>query len=463
MSTLRALTMPKWGIEMTEGTLAEWQVSEGADFARGDVLTAIETDKIANEVEAEAAGRLARIVAPAGSKLPVGALLAVLADADTSPDQGAIDAFVTDYRPAGAASEAPPLAPARAPPPIQSSIPQNLAISPAARDAATRQQIDLSGLLGSGRVGRVTLQDVIQAGRPITTLPPADPLDISVSPEESNAFASPLAVRIAEKHGIDLRGIAGTGARGRIGKADVIARLPAPEVAPAPLKQDGVTIVPMSPMRKAIARQLSLSKATIPHFQVRNSVCLDDLLRLKDATKEANGEAPSITDYMIRACALALSRFPEVNIQVHGDEIHRFAHADIAIAVATEKGLITPILRAAETKPVRTISAEANILAANARAGQLSPHEYQGGSFSISNLGMFNIDQFDAIINPPQGAILAVGAAREIDITRDGNAAKTTRIQLSASFDHRAIDGALGAQFLAEVTRLLEHPLELII
>jgi len=399
---------------------------------------------------------------------------------------GALDTFVTGYGPASARGEAsaPPPSPAEAPtdtapaPPSPAAIPDGLAISPAARETAQRQQVDLRTLLGSGRGGRIPLQDVVQAARPPAPIPAPVALDIAPTPADPRVHASPLAIRIAAQHGIPLVGMVGTGARGRICKADVIARLPSaltqPELAPAApsvaaaaiatptaSSTPAVTVIPMSPMRKAIARQLSLSKSTIPHFYVRNAARLDRLIELRKAAKRATGEAPSINDYIIRACALALVTYPDVNVQVHDDTIHRFAHADISIAVATEKGLITPILRAAEGRSVLAIAGESKALAARARAGKLTPDEYQGGSFSISNLGMFGIDQFDAIINPPQGAILAVGATRQEALATDHALTFATRVQLSASFDHRAIDGALGAQFLAEVTRLLENPEDL--
>ncbi|SFS10459.1 2-oxo acid dehydrogenase subunit E2 [Sphingomonas jatrophae] len=484
MSGLRAFTMPKWGIEMEEGTVADWMVGEGADFAKGDLVTLIETDKITNEYEAEFPARLARIVTPAGEVRPVGALLAVFADPGSSPDAAALDAFVASYRPGGAAAATPPAASVSPPAPQPTvaaappAIPDGLAISPAARQLAEARGVDVASATGSGRDGRLTYQDVDQLDRPAP--PPVGGAPVSIAPTTAaldTVFASPLAKRLAVQHGVDLSGIAGSGRRGRIGKADVLACIapaaapaaPAPEAtpepvappAPPPTPATGVEVVRMSAMRKAIARQLTLSKSTIPHFYLRNSARVDALNSLRAQAKRAAGEAPSINDYLIRAVALALKAHPDVNIQVHGEEIHRFPHADVAVAVATDKGLLTPIVRAADTKSVAAISAEVKTLAARARAGKLASEEFQGGSFSVSNLGMFGIEQFDAIINPPQGAILAVGAARQAAMGVDHALTFATRIQLSLSCDHRAIDGAVGARFLAELTRLIETPEDL--
>jgi len=262
----------------------------------------------------------------------------------------------------------------------------------------------------------------------------------------------------------------GTGPRGRISKADVLQLIPraidaaAPSSGtPAPVRPASGTaeVLMMSSMRKAIAKALSHSKSTIPHFYLRSKVRIDPILNLRSQAKAATGEAPSINDYIVRACALALTQHPDVNIQVHGEEIHRFGSADIAIAVATDKGLITPILQAAETKSVAQIAREVKALAEKARAGRLAPEEYRGGSFSISNLGMFGIDQFDAIINPPQGAILAVGAGVRQPVEAGHALAFATVIELSLSCDHRAIDGAVGAAFMRTLKGLIEAPEQL--
>lgn len=480
MPQLRAFTMPKWGIEMTEGTIASWSVQPGQSFGKGDVLTLIETDKITNEVEAEFSATLARVLVGEGETVAVGTMLAVFSEGEATVDE--VDAFLSAQgiaitpRPAVAAMPAAASAtsaPARSAIPM--TVPADLAISPAARDRAIAHDIDPAALAGSGRNGRVTLQDVDQALAGPASIGFVGNVDIAVKTSHlDQVFASPLAKRLAVANGIELGLVKGTGARGRICKADVLDQLAVAQVpvakqespSPSPIlaasSADGEReIVPMSAMRKAIARQLTLSKSTIPHFYLRNAARVDALIAMRDAAKRATGAAPSINDYLLRAVALALQNHRDVNVQVHGDEIHRFADSDIAIAVATDKSLITPILRSAQTKSVAAIAAESKALAARAREGRLTADEFRGGSFSLSNLGMFGIAQFDAIINPPQGAILAVGAVENETFHMDHALVHAKRIHLSLSCDHRAIDGAVGARFLAELTRLIEHPEEL--
>lgn len=475
MADLKAFTMPKWGIEMAEGHVAGWMVKEGEPFAKGTVLTLIETDKIANDVEAEADGRLARIVAEAGETYPVGALLAVLGDGDAAE----VDAFVAGFQPSGGGvadvdedtgrlvspgadpAANPDLEPPPVPPAVE--ISDAVRISPAARARAAEAGIDVAGLKGSGRGERITAQDVDQASRPeapATLRGPYPPIP------PGPAFAAPAARRLAARHGVDLGGLTGTGPRGRISKMDVLAAVRPPEPAPPePLLQPvqaapaaaalGVEVVKMTPMRKAIARRLTQSKQTIPHFYVRRRVRADRLLALRGAIAAPR---PSINDYLVRASALALMEVPAVNIQVHDEEVHRFDRADIAVAVATEKGLVTPIVSGADLLLPAEIATRMGALAQRARAGKLRPAEFSGGSFSISNLGPFGVEQFDAIINPPQGAILAVGAARPEPIDDAGAIRIVPVLHLSLSCDHRAIDGADGARFLAALAELIEHP-----
>ncbi|HVO48036.1 MAG TPA: 2-oxo acid dehydrogenase subunit E2 [Steroidobacteraceae bacterium] len=488
MSTLRAFTMPKWGIEMQEGTVGEWSVREGEPFTKGQLIVSIETDKIVNEVQAEFDSTLVRVIAQTGETYPVGALLGVMADGAVSVAE--IDAFVESFEGAPGASVADREAPstgstaagrsaagasaglgtagasatpvagvssaaAGAPPAFE--IAAGIAISPTAREFAVRERIDVARIAGSGRNGRLTLQDVTQASRPERKVGGGSPVSVAVTTETLDRFyASPSAKRLAAEHNVNLAVIKGTGPRGRISREDVTQAANI-KAAAGPATHE-FEVVRMSAMRKAIAARLSHSKATVPHFYLRTEVNFDALLALRAGARQQAGSAPSLNDYLVRAAALALVEVPDVNIQVHADEIHRFRHADVAVAVATDKGLLTPIVRGAETKPVAEIGNELRQLAERARAGKLRPEEFEGGSFTVSNLGMFGVEQFDAIINAPQGAILAAGATRRRPVEVNGRAGFASLVALSLSCDHRAIDGAVGARFLAALRDLLESP-----
>ena len=466
MAALRAFTMPKWGIEMQEGTLAEWLVAEGAAFAKGDLIALIETDKITNEYEAERDGVLARIVTAAGETKPVGALLGVFADG--AADGADVDAFLLTFRAAntvtaagqGASSPAAaPAAPAAAADPtpiavavVPPSVPDGIAISPAGRALAEARGVDVAGLAGTGRGGRITHQDVDQASRPAAPIPAGGPVEIVVVPDTH--YASPLAKRLAAQHGVDLGTLRGTGPRGRICKADVLSRL-----APASSTGAGPDIVPMDKIRRIVARRLTEAKQAIPHFYLRADATVDALVAMRRVATLVAGEKASINDCLVRAVALALIEVPDCNVQVHGDAIHRFRTADVAIAIAADRGLVTPVIRAAETLSVHAIAEVTRGLLARANAGRLSHEDMSAGSFTVSNLGMFGIDGFDAIINPPQGAILAVGGMRRVwGEQADGSGAFESRIGVTLSCNHRAIDGAAGARFLAALKRRIETP-----
>jgi pyruvate dehydrogenase E2 component (dihydrolipoamide acetyltransferase) len=514
LSILRAFTMPKWGIEMTEGTISEWSISEGDAVAQGQTIALIESDKIVNEVQAEFDTRFVRLIATAGESYSVGELLAVMAGAEVTSAE--VDAFIAAFRPAGVAGESARAAAAAAeagnagtgatgagtrgaaataeagaataagadmpdtaaagarraatgagatPSSVlarnsvaaaihrEVEIPAGMQISPQARYRAGQLNIDLRTVAGSGRQGRITLQDIEQASRPARVVGGGAAVSIVPTTTALDVFyASPGAKRLAVIHSVDLARVRATGPRGRISRADVARD------AGVTLRGAAIEVIRMSPMRKAIARQLTLSKATIPHYYLRCQVRLDALQALRTDLKRQTGAAPGLNDYFLRATALALCDVPDVNIQVHGEEIHRFADANIAVAVATDRGLITPVLRAAQSKSVHVLAAELEPLVERARAGRLRAEDIEAGSFTVSNLGMFAVEQFDAIINPPQGAILAIGAATRQPVERDGGVAFASLAWLSLSCDHRAIDGAVGGHFLSALRELIEAP-----
>ncbi|KQX18213.1 MULTISPECIES: dihydrolipoamide acetyltransferase family protein [unclassified Sphingomonas] len=469
MADIRPFCMPKWGIEMTEGTIAEWMVREGDAFTRGQTLCLIETAKITNEVDAEYDAVVRRVLVGAGGEAePVGALLAVFADAAATDAE--IDAFIAAFRPAdtqvaakaGESAAARPAAAAAASAPKK--IVTNRPISPEALKLAEAEGVAIEDIEGSGRGGRITYQDVQQAMRPAAT--PALRGTVPLDAEVARIFASPLARRIAARHGIDLSALKGTGARGRISKGDVLALVPQPSSTPAGFGtpsfvpgENRPEIMPFDKIRKIVARRLTDAKQQIPHFYLRIGAQVDALVALRKTANVVLGCKASINDYIVKAAAVALVRHPDVNVQVHGEAIHRFPHADVAVAVASPKGLVTPIVRQADRMRIDQIAAATRALIDKANAGRLSYEDMDGGTFSVSNLGMFGIEQFDAIINPPQGAILAVGGISRVPVeTDDGGIAFESRIGLTLSVDHRAIDGAAGARFLATLKGLIEEP-----
>jgi pyruvate dehydrogenase E2 component (dihydrolipoamide acetyltransferase) len=485
MSTLHALTVPKWGMSMEEGEIAEWLVSVGDTVAVGDGLVDIETSKIMNTAECSAAGTLVRIVGQPGDVLRVGALLGVVADGAAGDDE--IDAFVAGFvRDAGGAalaeSSAPGSAPAAATPRETAAVVQPAAVarpasglsegpddseikaSAVARRIAQAHNINLNNVTATGRHGRVSKRDVEQAAgiRVMAAAPAAANAAASSAParstaDDSHIASTPVARRAARELNINLNDVTATGKRGRVTKEDVegAARALTGMVSYREVKLDG--------MRKTIAARLSESKQTIPHYRVSMDIEIDSLLQQRRYMNEELGHKLSVNDFVIKGCASALERVPEVNVQFTGDSIRQFDQVDISMAVAIEGGLITPVVRDVGNKGLPQIAAEAADLAARAQRGALAMDEFQGGSFSVSNLGMYGVDEFDAIINLPQSAILAVAAGKKKPVVRGDALVPATVMRVTLSSDHRVIDGAVAARFLQSLKGFLENPASMLL
>jgi pyruvate dehydrogenase E2 component (dihydrolipoamide acetyltransferase) len=428
------LKMPALSPTMEEGTLAKWLVKEGDKVASGDILAEIETDKATMEFEAVDEGTIAKIVVPEGTdEVKVGTVIALIAGEGEGVDA------------------APAAAPAPAKEPEAKKSPEPAA-SPAAAPPAPAKQPE--------------------AEKPAApaTQPKADTGD--------RIKASPLARRLAEQKGLDLAGVTGSGPGGRIVKADVDgasgkpgqAPASAPAAAPAaaaPAPSYGAPDIPheavkLSNMRKTIARRLTESKQHVPHIYLTVDIRLDALLKLRaelNASLEARGVKLSVNDLMIKALAAALIEVPECNVQYTGTELLVFKRADISVAVSIPNGLITPVIVDTGAKSLSAIATEMKDLAARARDGKLQPHEYQGGTASLSNMGMYGIKQFEAVINPPQGMIMAIGAGEKRPYVVNDSLQIATVMSATGSFDHRAIDGADGARLMQVFKRLVEAPL----
>ncbi len=426
------ILMPALSPTMEEGMLAKWLVKEGDTVSSGDVMCEIETDKATMEFEAVDEGVIGKILIPEGTEgVKVNAAIAVLLeDGETADDIGAAPAPK-----AAAPTEAAPVAQVEAP---------NVATAPAAPASA----------------------------------------------DGTRLFASPLARRIAAQKGLDLGQIKGSGPHDRIVKADVegATQTATPEaaVAPAPAAQAAAPVasgpsgdaiakmyadreyeeISLNSMRKTIAARLTEAKQTVPHFYLRRDIQLDVLMAFRaqlNKQLEPRSVKLSVNDFIIKACALALQEVPDANAVWADDKVFKLKPSDVAVAVAIEGGLFTPVLKDAEMKSLSALSAEMKDLAGRARDRKLAPHEYQGGSFAISNLGMFGIDNFDAVINPPHGAILAVGAgAKKPVVGADGQIEVATVMSVTLSVDHRVIDGALGAELLNAIKANLEAPMTML-
>jgi pyruvate dehydrogenase E2 component (dihydrolipoamide acetyltransferase) len=450
------VVMPKLSEAMETGKLLRWLKQEGDRISGGDIIAEIETDKADIELEAFGSGVLRKLLATPGTAVPVGGLIAVIAE----PDED-ISAAVGGAAPPPAAKAAPAAAPAptaaAAPAPASASAPAPTpGPAPVAVAAAPAVRPSPDGGTGS---------------RP-TVLPPG------------RLRVSPLARKLAQRASIDLARVTGTGPGGRIIQRDIEAFVaarptavagrpaaPAPSapavhaMAPAVARGGPDTEdVPLSQIRAAIARQMTQSKAPVPHFYITTEIAMERAAALREELQALPG-APKVTftDVVVRACAVTLQKHPGVNASFTGDAIRRHRAAHIGIAVAVEDGLITPVLRDCDRKPLFQIAAESRDLVERTRARKLRQQEISGATFSVSNLGMFPVDEFSAIINPPEGAILAVGAIVDKPVVVDGQLGVGKRMRVTLSADHRVMDGAMGARFLADLKAALEAPLTLLV
>ena len=425
------ITMPALSPTMEDGAINEWFVKEGDTVASGDIIAEIETDKAAMELETIDEGVVGKLLVAAGTEgIMVNAPIAVLLEEGEDPS--VLDSFE----------------------PVAGASPMSVPIE------------EESGAPESAEPKPVTETAVV-----IETAPPAPR-------GNGRIFSSPLARRIAAQNSLDLVTVTGTGPRGRIVKADVELALKSPrpaaaaQKAPAPAQatpgEAPYTEIPLDGMRKTIARRLTEAKQTVPHFYLTIDCEIDELLATRKRLNAKLAEQPdapkiSVNDFIIKASALALKQVPEANASWTDTAIRQYSRADVSVAVAIEGGLITPIIRSAEDKGLAAIAREMGGLAARARDRKLMPEEYQGGTFSISNLGMFGIREFSAVINPPQGAILAVGAGEQRPVVKNGAMAIATIMTCTMSCDHRVVDGATGARFLEAFKGYIDDPLVMLL
>jgi pyruvate dehydrogenase E2 component (dihydrolipoamide acetyltransferase) len=444
------LKMPALSPTMEEGTLAKWLVKEGDEVKSGDILAEIETDKATMEFEAVDEGTVAKILVPEGTDgVKVGAPIAIIAGEGEDAKAAAAKSPSLHAGEGGAAKQAP-------------------------GEGAAPKADKPVGTTPAQAPAESTPPPSAPAAPPHPAQPSAGPPSPAGGEGQERVKASPLARRLAQAQNIDLSSIQGSGPGGRIVRADIDAaagKAPAASATAAPrpaaAAQPISTEIPheavkLSNMRKTIARRLTEAKQTIPHYYLTVDIQLDALLKLRSEINkglESRGIKLSVNDLLIKALAMALIEVPTANVSFAGDQMLKYSRADISVAVAIPDGLITPIIVGADTKSVSTIATEMVDLAGRARDGKLQPEEYQGGTASISNLGMFGTKQFDAVINPPQGMIMAVGAGEKRPFVINDSLQIATVMSASGSFDHRAIDGVEGAKLMAAFKRLIENPL----
>jgi len=451
------MVMPQMGYDMHEGKVVRWLKKEGEEVIRGEVIAEIESDKATVDYEAYTGGVMAKIVAEVGATIPVGQLIAVI----TAPGEAIPEDILTDAALAESA-DSPAAATVDAPAPAADAAADDgeVRASPLARRLANERGIDLSTLNGTGPGGRITEADIPEQGAPAAAV-------------NGYVKASPLAKRLARERGIDLSTLTGTGPGGRITEVDVPEHAaPAAAPAPAPVSNGGAApaaltseSVELSRMRQAIARVTVDSKREAPHFYVAVDI---DMTKAMSFRRDLNDELDtekrvSVNDFIVKASAIAIGRHPKFNSFFRDDHLQMNASINVGIAIALESGLIVPGINGCESKSLVEIAVASRDLVARANSGTLRNDEYSGTTFSVSNLGMFDIESFTAIIFPPHAAVLAVGTVKEQPVVRDGELAVAQIMKTTLSTDHRVADGAEAAQFLVEIKKLLENPISLVI
>lgn len=419
------VVMPKLTDTMEEGVVLQWKRAEGDKVSAGDVLAEIETDKAVMDLEAFASGVLRKLLVKEGETVPSGALIAVIGEPDEDIEEAVADTSGPPSPKAAVAKPAVTPAPAEAKP---------APAAPSAKQAPARE------------------------AEPKEAVAKAAPAKKAEAEEREEIKASPRAKALARERGIELSTLKGSGPGGRIVEQDVLGVKATKTARPRT-----TTEKPLSQMRKAIARTTTSSKAPVPHFYVTSDIDMGEAVRFRQQYKQARAEHPSVTDMILKAVALALQKHPEINVSYAGDVLRQHGRIDLGMAVGLEDGLITPVIRDCESKSLGQIAMETKKLAERARKRQLAPEEYTGSTFSVSNLGMYDVDSFIAVLTPPEAAALAVGAVREEPVVSGSRVKLGRRMRVTLSCDHRALDGMQAAVFLKEVKRILEHPLELIL
>lgn len=465
------VTMPKLGFDMAEGTLVRWVKVEGDSVNKGEILAEIETDKATVEVESTFSGQILRHLVQQGDIVPVGTPIAVIGQEGESVDAGA-----------PAAQEA-----AEAPTPAKGGDEQPPKVNGQQAAAET------PGQAAQAPAAQKTEQEQQQAAeQAVEEIQPQQPEQQDSG--DGRIKASPLARKVASENGVDLRQVKGSGPGGRIVRADVEAALKAPKpaaapaasapaptaaapaagkaapLAPPPVWSGSVSVpddevVKLSRLRNAIGRRMVESKTQVPHFYITSTYNVENLLDLR---KQVNSYLPedqkiTVNDFVIKAVALTLRQFPNVNASLRGEEVVRHGHINIGSAVSIEGGLMTVTVKDADQKPLRLISAEMRELVNRARAGKVRPEDIEGSTFSISNMGMYDVDHFIAIINPPEAGILAIGSAQQVPVVEDGEVKVGTRMKATISIDHRVSDGAEGARFMQALRMYIEEPARLLL